>query len=227
MSVQTYSSKSNAKRAAIAAYKACGVDITETWESKLSQVEGKWGYSSTDLQVAAIQNAQPTDAPAAPVAAPAATKPRSAGSVFDLPSKRTEKPVVAQPEVELEPEVGVDPVSDAVPAGASPFGNMATSLATRQVATDANVATNRGGYKVEKDRPKQNGVVRPSKDGKCRQVWDKCDELQEQNGGVAPTAKEMREVSEGMGWNINNTMIEFYQWRKFNGINGRAITKAE
>jgi hypothetical protein len=75
------------------------------------------------------------------------------------------------------------------------------------------------GLKIEKDRPEQNGVKRPSAGGRCRAVWDACDEMVA--AGDTPTASDIRAIAEANGWNANNASIEFYQWRKFNGITGR------
>lgn len=77
------------------------------------------------------------------------------------------------------------------------------------------------GQKIEKDRPMQNGVKRPSVGGMCRAVWDALDGLVA--AGTAPTAKDVKALSETHGWNANNASIEFYQWRKFNGIKGRQV----
>lgn len=76
------------------------------------------------------------------------------------------------------------------------------------------------GIKIEKDRPEQNGIVRPSVGGKCRAIWDFCDEFHAAQGRL-PMPKEMKEVSQEKGWNANNAVIEMYQWRKFNGYTGR------
>lgn len=75
------------------------------------------------------------------------------------------------------------------------------------------------GLKIEKDRPEQNGITRPSIGGKCREVWDFCDEFYK--SGNVPMPKNMREVAVKNDWNPNNAVIEMYQWRKFNGIKGR------
>ena len=83
------------------------------------------------------------------------------------------------------------------------------------------------GLIIEKDRPEQNGVKRPSAGGLCRAVWDACWAHQETTG-LPPTAKEVKALAEANGWNPNNASIEYYQWRKFNGISGRiAAPKAE
>jgi len=78
------------------------------------------------------------------------------------------------------------------------------------------------GIKIEKDRPEQNGIVRPSAGGKCRAIWDFCDELNEK--GVMPMPKLLKEAAREKGWNENNAVIEMYQWRKFHGIVGRQNT---
>jgi hypothetical protein len=64
-------------------------------------------------------------------------------------------------------------------------------------------------------RVEQNGVKRPGP-GKCLEVWEYLD----QHGNMKP--KDMKPIAEERGWNINNVQIEFYRWRKFNGIRGRA-----
>lgn len=66
------------------------------------------------------------------------------------------------------------------------------------------------GLKIEKDRPERNGIKRPSAGGKCRAIWDHLDTME------APTAKAVRAVAAEKGWNPNNAVIEFYQWRKYN-----------
>ena len=81
------------------------------------------------------------------------------------------------------------------------------------------------GLIIEKDRPEQNGVKRPSAGGLCRAVWDACWSHQEKTGEV-PTAKQVKEIALAQGWNPNNASIEYYQWRKYNGISGR-VAKVE
>jgi hypothetical protein len=76
------------------------------------------------------------------------------------------------------------------------------------------------GIKIEKDRPEQNGIVRPSVGGKCRAIWDFCDSFYASQGRL-PMPKEMKQAAQDNGWNENNAVIEMYQWRKFNGYIGR------
>lgn len=213
--IKTFSSKSNAKRA------AAKLGITD---EQLVQVDGKWGF-----EVAAEESAQPAE-PDQPVQftesqwndlADVQSKPRSAGSVFDLASR---KPVVV--EVVDAGDAGDDSLnlSDIPAPASSPFAGMAHALVTKPATqpNDHSTRENKRTCAVEKDRPEQNGIKRPSAGGLCRAVWDKCDEMREAKGGEIPTSKDVKAAAEVAGWNPNNALIEFYQWRKFNGITGRA-----
>jgi hypothetical protein len=80
----------------------------------------------------------------------------------------------------------------------------------------------RAGLKIETNREERNGVKRPSAGGVCREVWDWLDAKVARDGAASATAKEVRMAADQANWNPNNAMIEFYQWRKFNGITGRA-----
>jgi len=75
------------------------------------------------------------------------------------------------------------------------------------------------GLKIEKAREERNGIKKPSVGGQCRAVWDALDDMVA--AGTQPTAKHVKALAEERGWNANNASIEFYQWRKFNGIRGR------
>lgn len=91
------------------------------------------------------------------------------------------------------------------------FGDPATF---EEPKPDAHTGT---GLKIEKDRPEQNGIKRPSAGGKCRAIWDALDEFRAETGEL-PTSKTVKELAADSGWNPNNASIEYYQWRKFNGI---------
>lgn len=75
------------------------------------------------------------------------------------------------------------------------------------------------GLKIEKAREERNGIKKPSVGGQCRAVWDALDDMVA--AGTQPSAKQVKALAEERGWNPNNASIEFYQWRKFNGIRGR------
>lgn len=53
---------------------------------------------------------------------------------------------------------------------------------------------------------------RPAKAGKCRAVWDYLDSMVAR--GEVPTSRSAKEVAAQQGWNVNNTVTEFYSWRK-------------
>ncbi len=80
------------------------------------------------------------------------------------------------------------------------------------------------GLKIEPNREKRNGVTRPSVGGKCRAIWDALDEYSADpaNEGEQPSAKIIKAIAAEEGWDKTTTMIQFYQWRKFNGIVGRS-----
>jgi hypothetical protein len=116
---------------------------------------------------------------------------------------------------------------DAMPKGEEVHPELAAAISTipEQPAADAPQAqeepapapTEGAGLKIEKDRPEQNGIKRPSIGGKCRAIWDALDAYRAETGEL-PTSKTVKELAADEGWNPNNASIEYYQWRKYNGI---------
>lgn len=126
-----------------------------------------------------------------------------------------------------DPSISDDPAEETAPAGllAGLCGIIAGTITVQEPAAPAPKAEPKTtGLIIEKNRPEQNGVKRPSAGGLCRAVWDACWAHQAATG-TPPTAKEVKAIAETNGWNPNNASIEYYQWRKFNGITGR-IAKA-
>lgn len=76
------------------------------------------------------------------------------------------------------------------------------------------------GVRIQKDRPEQNGVRMPSAGTACRAVWDWCQA--QTDAGTPATAASVKAHANASGWNVNNASIEFYNWRKFNGVSGRS-----
>lgn len=112
---------------------------------------------------------------------------------------------------------------DAAASAAQGAANTPAATATES----AHVAAPAAAHVVTTSKPKQaaapkvpreerNGVKRPRAGGLCAAVWAWLD------AHPGATVKEVREVSPEHGWNLSNSQIEFYQWRKFNGISGRA-----
>lgn len=76
------------------------------------------------------------------------------------------------------------------------------------------------GLKIEANRETANGVTRPSIGGKCRKVWDELDAQYSITGRI-PTAKEARDGCLPQGLDKTTTMVQYYRWRKFMGVEGR------
>lgn len=133
------------------------------------------------------------------------------------------QPVTGNEVSELDEGTSEDDASTAAPAP-NMFSGIAATLGNT-VTTPAPAApaarVQRGSYTIEKDRPEQNGIKRPSAGGLCRAVWDAMDAQREADGGAVPTTQNVRDLALMNNWNENNAMIEYYQWRKFNGITGR------
>lgn len=66
----------------------------------------------------------------------------------------------------------------------------------------------------------KNGVKAPMRQGKCLLVWQTCEAIYKATGKV-PTLKEVMAHEALVGANATNTQIEFYRWRKFEGLNGK------
>lgn len=209
------SSKSNAKRFLV---NTCKKDVAEV-EAYLTEVDGKWGSYLN-------QAGQPVHFATATVVASIETKVETIVERLDS----------ALGEV-LEDLIGA--------VGANVFASMVTPAAPPAIAAttivrdgkkvDPNAEVvqheeeqrERGtknfieGYRIEKDRPEQNGVKRPSQGTLCGAVWAKLDSIRE--SGRMPVAKELGELAIKNKWNPTNVVCEFYQWRRFNGIRGRQV----
>ena len=66
----------------------------------------------------------------------------------------------------------------------------------------------------------KNGIKAPMRAGKCLLVWQTCEAMYKATGKV-PTLKEVVAHEALQGANVTNTQIEFYRWRKFEGLNGK------
>ena len=149
----------------------------------------------------------------------------AAEPVEETPDATVEPATNAEPS---DPSTSDDPAEETAPAGllAGLCGIIAGTVTVQEPAAPAPKAEPKTtGLIIEKNRPEQNGVKRPSAGGLCRAVWDACWAHQEITG-TPPTAKEVKAIAETNGWNPNNASIEYYQWRKFNGITGRVAKAA-
>lgn len=79
---------------------------------------------------------------------------------------------------------------------------------------------------VEQPKPQkqeakvQNGIKAPMRAGKCMHVWQVCEAMYKATGKV-PTLKELNAHEAMQGTNQTNNQIEFYRWRKYNGLNAK------
>ena len=87
---------------------------------------------------------------------------------------------------------------------------------TEKPAAPAVPRVSRKGYTIQKEREERNGVKRPSEGTVCGNVWAEFDKNPEIKAG------ELAALADAKGWNRTNVSCEFYAWRKFMGIKGRA-----
>lgn len=176
----------------------------------LSEVDGQWGFDTEKVELYLAEHmGDKNDADINQV---------HAGNV-DLPTGSESDAGAASDDSDADDEAQL------VTASPNMFGGIAATLGSVAVVKPepaARTGATRSNYTIEKDRPEQNGIKRPSAGGLCRAVWDKMDEIRTASGAV-PTTAQVRSAAETEGWNTNNAMIEFYQWRKYNGITGRAV----
>lgn len=66
-----------------------------------------------------------------------------------------------------------------------------------------------------------SALMTPSRPGACHAVWESMDEVRAAQNGAIPHIRQLKALATKNGWNMNNAIIEYYRWRKFNGITGR------
>ena len=88
------------------------------------------------------------------------------------------------------------------------------------VLTSTSVSSNSKGVKIQKDREERNMVTRPSTGTVCDEIWSACDAIYQNGEGVVPKRKNLLEQLAHINQHTVNT--QYYLWRTFNGIVGRA-----
>lgn len=64
----------------------------------------------------------------------------------------------------------------------------------------------------------ENGVVHPAENTDCGTIWKVCDQLNNTKAGAVLGKVVDRCVKKGI--NETTARVQFYRWRKFNGIEG-------
>lgn len=119
----------------------------------------------------------------------------------------------------IEPEVHAP-----APSG-NMFASIASTLSNAPHAPAPAARTTVGGYKIEKDRPQQNGIKQPSTGTTCRTIWDTLDSMRAAAGAV-PAIGAFKVVAARMGLDPTTTTIQYYRWRNYNGVAGRLAKEA-
>lgn len=94
----------------------------------------------------------------------------------------------------------------------------------------ANVEQSRsdGGYKIQKVRPKANGIVMRSVGTKCKAIWDLVEKVAAKKGGVSGVKVSDVKAANAQLANPFSEItltITFYNWRRFHGQRGRVNLK--
>lgn len=182
-----------------------------TPDTVLQQLDGEWGFYIDDD--GAVIDVTPDEA--------------ARGDAFNAVGTQADLPTGSESMTETkseETDSGEEDEPEAPVASGNMFGAIAATLevvAVTKPEPAARTGATRSNYTIEKDRPEQNGIKRPSAGGLCRAVWDAMDAIRVASG-LVPTTQQVRDTATANGWNTNNAMIEFYQWRRYNGIVGRA-----
>lgn len=77
------------------------------------------------------------------------------------------------------------------------------------------------GLKIEPNRVEQNGVIAPSKGGKCAQVWAQCEVIWNGGKGPVPTPKVMKAWAKENDFSEVTAVVQLYRWREHKGFKGR------
>lgn len=135
---------------------------------------------------------------------------------YEAEAKPAPKPAPA-PVANLTPSMGTPTTGKAKPGKKAPAPKVVPLAHTPRAAA----ATSTGPkYRIEKDRDTQNGITRPSAGTKCGDVWAFLDKAAKGNP-ASLTLAGLKAVAADQGFNVTNAVIEFYRWRRFNGIVGR------
>lgn len=203
--------KSNSKRFLL---KTCKLDEA-LLDQYMTQVMGKWG---TYLD---------SEGKPVPVAVAEGGKPFGTEQVVD--TKLTDADIHAMAHASMDAPEGNDADEEAPAPSADAFSNFALAQLTapsnsaapadQQAGRTSRESSTANGLKIEKNRPSQNGITRPSQGTTCHAVWTLCEKMTADLGRTVPLSA-LVEAAKGHEINQFTARTQYACWRKFNGIVG-------
>lgn len=200
LQVKYYSNKSNAKRALA----KIGAEVLAKADDVLvSDGEGQWGFDTG----AVVELQKQLTKPVVKVVAPAKAKP------------------AAKTEYRYDgncPLCGSGNGATWHNEGVSLFCHVCSGVFSAKTGRRVNTGYTRencnSGYTIEKNRPTQNGVTRPSSGTRTEEIWILCDKL---FAAGNMTSAEVYKAAKEAGMNVNTVARQMAEWRKFHGISAK------
>lgn len=142
--------------------------------------------------------------------------------------KSTEAPVdevAAVEQAEQEADLAQNPDAPEHQADAPveqiPVEDSRKPVVTEEAPAPAPVAAPKSksaGTKIQKDRPEQNGVKRPSAGTICAAIWDALDIKRIQLNGATPSFKDLKAMQDANGWQRNTAVTQYQRWKEFHDL---------
>lgn len=192
-----YGDKSGAKRGFGRIYK----DFEGNVDDYLDKIDGKWGFSKGEDDKPVLVNAPP------PVPAPPAYK-------VIWPGTEVKKAPAPASEEDFEP---------APSPSASAFSSFAASQLGGGAKPHVIIFTRAPAEpKVDRNRPENNGVKRPSDGTICAHIWSLATQITaEKTAPAIATLSEVINAAETVGVNKYTARTQYARWRVFNGHTGK------
>lgn len=216
----SYGDKSGARRGFCRAYK----DLSEQADSYLTKAHGKWGFFRDEEG-----KVTPKSAPAAvEVQEPPAESPelQEHAPAIDYVWPGADVTAHRDPELDAATEEHEDHTPEHDHFSRFALGQLTAERRPEVSAPEPSVRQP-ALTKIEKNRPEQNGVKRPSAGTTCATVWDIAHSLSEvsespqtPNGKIA-TLSQVVKAAEARGINKYTARTQYARWRVFHGITGR------
>lgn len=111
----------------------------------------------------------------------------------------------------LTPKEDLQPGEDVAPMVPLPESGPEVSPAS---VSSNNAST---GKKIQKDRPEQNGVRRPSEGTICAEIWQALDNARASSKTV-PSFKDLKALQATHGWARNTAVTQYQRWKEFNDL---------